>query len=314
MKKILCTAAVACMVFTMNSCGENDADFMRNETEQISSKQINTSELKLLLKNYNTNLKNNFSYADSTNKKKWWQVVGQVCAIATGDAVSAAGMVAVAQGAAGVVGMATAGAGWAVVSGGAAVVGAVGGSYAAYCGTGGHCRGSFSNVNSEGFSVVYDFPSEFDYLENIGIWHNEGLQTIYMDGNNINELDWANNNMPNIAESDFENIYNTNSFQEGVSQIKLISENYKNSGYDFNLFLDEFKKSDFINQNVHDILALYLEAIRMASSFEDYNEITQYYVTQVANSNLNSKEKESLFSAFSVSIQSFYYWLNMEVE
>ncbi|KQS91792.1 hypothetical protein [Chryseobacterium sp. Leaf394] len=281
-------------------------------TENVSTNKISTSDLKLLLKNYNNNFKSTNINQDPTSKKKWWQIVGQVAAVASGDAGGAAGMVWVAQGVAGAVGAATAGAGWAVVSGGAAVIGAVGGSYAAYCSTGGHCRGTFNNTNPEGASVIYDFPREFDHLENVGVFHNAGLQAIYMDGNNINELDWANSNIPNLNSSDFQKIYNSPDFKKGAELIKTISAEYKNSNYDVQALLKAYKDNGLINANCHDILSLYFDATKKSQNFEDYNNITEYYVNQVSNSNLTDIEKESLLSAFSVSIQSFYYWLNME--
>jgi len=299
------------VLLNFSSC-TSDENVVADET--VTSSKIGVNDLKLHLKNYNSNFKTTNLYQDPASKKKWWQIVGQVAAIASGDAGGAAGMVWVAQGAAGVVGAATAGTGWAVISGGAAVIGAVGGSYAAYCSTGGHCRGTFNSASSQGLSVVYDFPREFDHLENTGLLHNAGLQAIYMDGNDVNELEWANNNIPNLKSSEFDKVYNSAEFQRGADQIKQISADYKNSNYDVQALVNAYRNNGLINGNCYDILSLYFEATQNAQNFEDYNNITSYYVEQVANSKLSSIEKESLLSAFSVSIQSFYYWLNMETE
>ncbi|WP_089860629.1 hypothetical protein [Chryseobacterium taeanense] len=299
------------VLLNFSSC-TNDENVIT--TENVSSNKTSASDLKILLKNYNNNFKSTNIYQDPASKKKWWQVVGQVAAIATGDAGGAASMVWIAQGAAGVVGAATAGTGWAVISVGAGVIGAVGGSYAAYCSTGGHCRGTFNNTSPEGASVIYDFPREFDHLENVGVLHNAGLQTIYMDGNTVNELEWANNNIPGLKSSDFEKIYNSPDFKKGAELIKTISAEYKNSDYDVQALVKAYRDNGLINGNCYDILSLYFEATKQSENFEDYNNITKYYVEQVANSKLSDIEKESLLSAFSVSIQSFYYWLNMESE
>lgn len=87
------------------------------------------------------------------------------CHGAAGGAWAAAGLATAA-------GAATAGTGFAVVEGVAMVVGGAGGSYAAYCSSGGNCRGTFNETNPQGSSIKYVSPTDFDQLENLGLLHN----------------------------------------------------------------------------------------------------------------------------------------------
>lgn len=93
-----------------------------------------------------------------------------------------------------------------------------------------------------------------------------------------------------------------------------ISSNYKKNNYNINQLLADYKNKDLINDNIKSVLSLYFNASMQSQNFNDYKTITDYYVNNIQNSNLTSKEKESLYAAFSVSIQSYYYWLNLEVE
>ena len=65
---------------------------------------------------------------------------------------------------------------------------------------------------------------------------------------------------------------------------------------------------------VFQIINLYFDAILKTKNFEDYKTITDTYVSEVKNSSLADKEKESLFAAFSVSIQSYFYWINLDIK
>lgn len=311
MKKNIFKIAALSVLLTFTNC---NTDNRSNNDLETTTSSTNINSLKTSLQNFNKNYK--FKVVSNSNiaaKKKWWQVVGQVTAIAAGDVGGAAGMVGSVQILAGVVGAATAGTGYAIVSGGAAIVGAVGGSYAAYCGTGGHCRGTFNATTPVGSSVVYDFPSQYDYLENFGVLHNNALQNVYMDENPKNELEWIENNIPRINEIDYIKLYNSEEFKTARNNVNAINVAYKNSGYDTSVLLNGLKDKEMISQNTYDILSLYFDATLRSQTFEDYKNITDFYTNTVISSNeLSDIDKQSLLAAFSVSIQSYYYWLNIE--
>ncbi len=312
MKKNVLKIVGLAVLLTFSNC-TSDSRSNLDITPTETSANVST------LKNNLTKFNKDFKYKTNTNlnlvgKKKWWQTALQVAAIATGDASGAAAGVWAVQGLAGAVGAATAGTGYAVVSGVAGVIGAAGGSYAAYCSTGGHCRGRFNNVDPRGASVTYDFPTKYDYIENFGTLHNSALANMYLSENNVSEQIWVENNIPNINEVNYNVLLGSGEYINLKNNINSITDNYKASNYDVEKLLNDYLNKGLINQNVKDILSLYFSATIKAETFEDYRAITDRYVAEIQNSNLMDREKESLLASFSVSIQSYYYWLNLEVE
>jgi hypothetical protein len=309
MRKNILKALGLVTILTFTNCS---TDNLSNQDIPSAKTSLTTASLKSNLSSFNKN----FVYKTKSNvdSKRWWQYVGMAAAIAVGDVGGAATGVAGVQVLAGVVGAATAGTGYAVVSGVAGVVGAVGGSYAGYCGSGGHCRGTFNGTGALGTSVVYDFPDDYDYIENFGVLHNDALQNVYMSDQNVNELTWIGNKIPNVNAIDYNLLYNSPEFKELTGKIAEISNDYKNSGYKVNVLLDGYKTNNMITSNNYDILSLYFDAVLKVQTFEDYKEITDYYVDKLKESDLTGNEKEALYAGFAVSVQSFYYWLNLDVE
>ncbi|TXF78835.1 hypothetical protein [Chryseobacterium sp.] len=211
------------------------------------------------------------------------------------------------------VGLASEGTGYAVVQTVSGVIGAAGGSYAAYCTTGGSCKGTFNANPTNGHAVKYDFPSEYDYIENFGELHNQDLNSSYMSETAIPEIDWIGQNIPNVNTIDYNLLYSSEEFQQLRDKINEISNNYKNSNYDYVKMLDEYKEANLMTSDTYDILNLYFSATMKSESFDEYQAITDYYVQQVIQSNLSPDDKKALFACFSVSIQSYYYWLNLEI-
>lgn len=290
---------IFCICISILSCSKEDS-IDDNQNKHLLSE----------LKTYNTNYK--YEVDSNLNQAKWWNTLMQVAAIAGGDAAGAASGVWAAQGLAGVVGAATAGTGYAVVSGVMGLIGAVGGSYAAYCSTGGSCRASINETNPKGELIKYDFPTKFDYIEEFGVLHNDAILNTHLSLKN-SEIEWIENNIENINEIDYVNLYNNVDFQNLMTEIKEINSNYKKNNYDINFLLNEYQSKGLINNNIKSILNLYFEATLKVNSFSDYKSITAYYVESINNSDLIDREKESLYAAFSVSIQSFYLWLNIEI-
>lgn len=274
----------------------------------------NSNTLRTNLQSFNKSFKYSAIQNNSLERKKWWQIAGQIAAVAVGDAGGAAAAGASVQWLAAGVGAATAGTGYAVVTGVAGVIGAAGGSYAAYCSTGGSCRGTFNNVNPMGSPITYDFPTKYDYLENFGTLHNNALQNIFMNDTPTNELTWIQNNIPNINQIDYEKLYNSAEFKSLKERIIKVNNDYRISGYNADTLLQGYKSEKLITDKTYEILSLYFAAVLKAQNFEDYKAITDFYVEEISNSELESVDKESLFSAFSISVQSYYYWSNLEIE
>lgn len=308
MKKNLLKISTFALVLTLTSCSQDIGSSV--DTSEIAS--INANTLKVTLQNFNKDFKYSSINNSNVNSKKWWQYVGQACAIVAGDAAGAAGTMVATHHLALAVGMASEGTGYVVVQTVSGVVGGVGGSYAAYCGTGGHCRVAFNGSTENGFPVKYDFPSEYDYIENFGDLHNQDLNSTHMSENTMSEIDWIGQNVPNINSIDYNKLYNSEEFRNLCNKINEISTNYKNSNYDYEQMLNDYKNSNLISDETYDILNLYFAATLKAQNFEEYKAITDYYVQQIIDANLGQDDKRALFACFSVSIQSAYYWLNAE--
>lgn len=165
-----------------------------------------------------------------------------------------------------------------------------------------------------GSPITYDFPTKYDYLENFGTLHNNALQNIFMNDTPTNELTWIQNNIPNINQIDYEKLYNSAEFNSLKERIIKVNNDYRISGYNADTLLQGYKSEELITDKTYEILSLYFAAVLKAQNFEDYKAITDFYVEEISNSELESVDKESLFSAFSISVQSYYYWSNLEIE
>ncbi|ROI05967.1 hypothetical protein EGI16_06190 [Chryseobacterium sp. G0240] len=309
MKKNIFKILGLAIVLSFTNCS-NDGTL--NQENLSAETSVNSGELKSKLSSFNEN----FVYKTNNNLtgKKWWQTALQIAAIATGDASGAAAGVWAVQGLAGAVGAATAGTGYAVVSTAAGIIGAAGGSYAAYCSTGGSCKGTFASTSASGSSVIYDFPKDYDYIENFGLLHNDALTNMYLSNNVTSELTWMENNIPDIKQINYkDDLYNNSEYIDIKKKINEITDKYKASNYDASSLLEDYYKEKMINGNVKDILSLYFNATMKAQTFDDYKDITDKYVFEIENSKLTNNEKESLLASFAVSIQSYYYWLNLEI-
>lgn len=287
------------------------------QNEDMSTKKNSDAELKLELSNFNSD----FQYQTINNmsilgKKHWWDVVGQVCAIAGADAAGAGACVQGVQAVAGVIGAATEGTGYVIVSGGAAVVGAVGGSYAAYYGFH-HKMGNFNSENPIGESVVYDLPKEFSYINNYGVLHNKGLEEIYFTGDTYSsdkEYNWIMNNIPNASTIDMQKVYNSPELKKSLGQVKDISSNYALNNGDYKSLLNDYKSNKLMSQTTYDILNSFLEAQSKSLTFDDTKKITDFYINAINNSDIEKLDKQSIYSALAVYIQSYYYWTNFEIK
>lgn len=296
--KFLFSVVIVSLLFIFISC-ENENTIESN----------NLKELNLKFKEYNQNYEYSLNNVYS-NKKSWWEKALTVAAIATADAGGAAVGVGSVQVAAGVVGAATAGTGYVVVATIGGVVGAAGGSYAAYCGTGGSCRtGNFNLIDPKGSSIIYQLPIEYSFLNNYGQLHNNALESIYFSGDNsLTELQWIETNINNINQIDYVKLYNSVEFQSIINNIKNASFNFKNSDYDYKVLINEYKSKGMMNETVSSVLSNFFEGVNKVETFEDAESITKFYVDTIKCSTLKSDDKEAIFSALTVYIQSYYYW------
>lgn len=306
---VLGTAILASGLWACNNDESND-----NQTELINKESAET----LILKLNNYNSKFNYSNTERNQTYGWGEKFLDIVTIGAADGVGAAAGAGAVQVGAAAIGLATAGTGYAVVSTIGAVAGGASGSRLAYCTLyPKNCRGTksinghFDAGQGYGSSIKFDLSEPFKYIENFGILHNNLLEYVYTeDYTDQAEIEWFENNIENIDQVDYNMFYNSPVYKTAVKEIEAISRSYVEKDFSTEYLLDSYVDLGFLSKNVRDILEVYQNTILKTNNFDDISEITQYYVHEVSNSNLSKNEKECLFSAFSVNIQSIYYWSN----
>ena len=76
--------------------------------------------------------------------------------------------------------------------------------------------------------------------------------------------------------------------------------------------LNYFKDINYINSNIKNVLESYMEVYLTATSFEDIDNISNFYISEVSNSSLTEIEKEALLCSFLVGANSPHFWLQSE--
>ncbi len=290
----------------INSCAKGK----KNSPPKIDSNVI--SNLNQQLKDFNQSY--NYKVANTSSiegKKKWWEVVAEVCGIAIANAGGAQIGASSAQTVAVAAGVATGGTGYAVVT---AIGGAIGDSYTVY--TQFYQRvGNFNNVDPKGAFVIYSLPQEFSYLNNLGLLHNNGLERIYFSTTNPQtDLQWMASNINNINDVDYVKLYNFVEFKDLINNIKSVSKKFSENNFNYTILLNEYKMRGLMDEESATILSYFFEAVSKAVVFEDVKQINDFYINAIKNSNLNTKTKEAIFASLVVYIQSYYYWLNFQIE
>lgn len=310
-KATLGILGVAILTTGIVACNSDDSGKQDIINEEIKS---NTNELFVNLNNYNKKL--NYD-KDSRTTYGWGDDLLNWVGVAGGDLVGAAAGAGSVQALAVTVGAATEGVGYVVVSGVGAVIGGVGGSRVAYCTVyPDNCskkKNKSSSSNSFGKSVVFNLPEPYKHIEKLGQLHNNMLENVYMySDSNETEISWLSKNIPNIDVIDYQKLYNSNEFKKVMGDIEEMSNNYALNNYSIETLLDSCRQKGYITENVSEVLNLYFNGLKRCEKFTDIEEITEYYVGETLDSHLTQIEKEELLSAFSVGVQSIYFWGNFE--
>lgn len=194
-----------------------------------------------------------------------------------------------------------------------------GSSWGAYVGLGmNHRPGRFTTTNLIGEPVVYEFNNEFNGIKFIGVNHNK-LLTLINDNNNVDnsiELNWLKNKYENSSAATFsiDSLYNSFEFQRIKKITKDISVEYAKRGCDTEFLLESYRNNNLINDVQYKYFKLYLSLQFKAEDFEDVKVINEFYIKEILNSDLKRKDKKVLLAAIATYIQSYYYWINYELD
>jgi len=292
------------------------------------SVQVQDSHAVMLdnLKAFNNDFIKKHPQSAASQRGGFWGKVLQVAAVATGDLSGAAAGVWGVQKLAIAAGAATSGTGYAVVSAAGAVVGAAGGSYMAYC----TVKPRACANNRGGLPELIEYEDRYDInfeitnpkfvnLNELGYLHNSILEESYYGG--ISQKDWLTAKsisgtsylLKTASEDDSKSLMNTLFQSSELANVKsgisnAIGKYSQDDKFDYKVLLQSLLNDQLINQNLYDVLDLFLNVYNKAESFEDFETIIKFYVAEIENSNLNDTEKEALLAAFSVAAKSPYFW------
>lgn len=198
-----------------------------------------------------------------------------------------------------------------------AVGGAVSGSRLAYCTLyPKKCKGTKSTngafkYNGYGDSVVFELPEEYKYIENFGVYHNLLLDEVYSDYTDENaEIKWFENKIENINDVDYLKLYNSNIYTDAIYNIEMNSIGYIEKNMSAEFLLESYEDLGYISGTFKEVFISYKNTLDNSKSFDDVKKITEYYISEISNSDLPKNDKEALFAALTVNIQSVYYWSN----
>jgi hypothetical protein len=277
-------------------------------TEQVEIQDnSNNKELIAKLENFNNEYSNQLLL-----NRSWWQTALDVVSVASADAL---GAWAGAQGGAAlaaVAGAATGGTGAVVVEVVCAVGGGVGASWGAYCTVGGSaCQNRSSSniiINHDDKVEFVINDSKFKYIENIGTLHNELLEQVNLN-QTISEKEWFKSHFTENTAL-VENILNSKEYNLIINDVKEISINYAESGYNYNILVDDYKQRGYLDDADAIVFTNFFEIYSKATSLEDVEYITNFYKTTILNSNLDDTKKKLFLNSFSVASQSPLFWQN----
>jgi len=321
MKKLIYFA----FILTLLSCQKNDVQL---------SKDVQREQFMVKVNNYCSNFKEKQRSKAVLKGTRAWDWSKVVC-VATADFLGAGAGIGATKEIAAAVGVATGGTGGAVVVGIGALVGSAGSSYSAhacwpnslrkfppvdikpsilrasdclegvqYC----SYEDMFSNdlkpfSNSlKSNTALSSVPKDNDLLASLGKLHNMTLQhLVEFDPPKIPHPD--NAKYTPLIESRYFNL-----LQYDLQRI--VYECTWDGNFDYNKYLEICLQSEFISEDYMGILSQFTELYQdYTTGLSDVNEITDGFVEMVNSaSHLSESEKENLYAAFSVAVESPSFW------
>lgn len=268
-----------------------------NEEKPVALAKNSSAVLLKNLSNYNDLTVGNLYQSKCSG---WLDCLGSVVVVAGADILGAAtGVVAVKE-AALILGATTGGTGGVALVVGAGVVVGAGASVAAAQtiksskDLGGDIR--FGNL-------TINLPNEFQYLSEVGIEHNMVINDIF-------------NNRPINVYYDYKkfseqqmDVLDSEILAESIAKINTISTNYGVNEFNYLKLNDDMFEAGFLTKNMKDVLDLFMKEYTSILDDDDIENVVNFYINEVAKSNLNETEKQGLIAAFMVASQSPYYLL-----
>lgn len=255
-----------------SSCNEGEKELF-DSNEKVSYES---------LVNFNSNL----------NNKGFWDVVGQIAAVAGADILGAAGGVIAVSEVATILNVATGGT---VLLVGAGVVCGAGASYA---------TGNALKSISEPINLFFTPPTGYETFD-IGYIHNRALDDVYF--GNISKIDFLYSNIKNREAVDF--MLENSDYIYGYDSIVSKSTSFNRHG-DIDVLIEDLFNDNLLSLNMKIFFNHFFNALSRSSDEDNLNSIIDFYTNHIIEEPYSELEKQALISSMSVTVNSFNYWSN----
>lgn len=293
LKPVLSLMAVVVVGFGLWSCSNDEHTNQKNSNADLLEK----------LHEYNQYDLSNLNYREGCSG--FWDCLGHVTAVAGADIVGAAtGVVAVKE-AALVLGATTGGTGGAILVAGAGVVAGAGASYVAHKELKSIQSTPPTTPQARYGNLSIRVPVEFEYLSNVGIEHNTVIHNSFF---NNEPLDNYYRSI-NLTENQ-KDVLNSEKMLEAIAIIDEGSAEYVINNFDYRNYTQKMVNEGLFTTNLKNVMDLFLQKYLSCTQDVQIENTINFYIEQVATSNLSLTEKEALIGAFMVASQSPYYFLN----
>lgn len=295
MKKLISSLSVVLLsVFFVISCSKEE-NIEKNQ-EVLNSKLLNE------LSNFNqtNSLNTNNTLSKARPCKGFWGCLGYVSMVAGADIIGAGAGVTSVSGAAAALGVATGGTGAIVVMSGAGVVCGAGASYAA----GRSYDPTYLNQTLNYGQLNIIVPEEFIEFSNVGIDHNKVIHNNFY--NNTPIQNYYNSNF-DIKQTE---ILNSSNFINTTQIVKNASVEYVRNNFDYKTFTQKMLNEKYFTINMKGVMDLFLEKYFTCKEDTDFQEVINYYIDVISNSELKKLEKQALIASFMVASESPFYFYN----
>lgn len=155
----------------------------------------------------------------------------------------------------------------------------------------------FGNLNIE-------LPSSFSLLSQYGKYHNEVIHNNYY--NNAPMLTFY---QPLLNDEQI-NFIQSNDINSQLNFIKEQGSSYATNNFNFEEMANALIERRLMNQISKEILIAFYAKYKTCSSSKDMENLINFVISQVSDSNLSETEKISLIAALMVASESPFYYNN----
>ena len=261
------------------------------------AKPVSDAALLAKLTNYNQQHTN----APSARCSGFWSCLGYVASVAGADIIGAGTGIITVKEAAAAIGVATGGTGAVATMVGAGVITGAGASYAA-------ARTASSTYTPDPLkygNLEILLPEEFSYLSTVGVEHNDVIHNNFYHEEPIAtyyEQKGLNEEQVSVLESDI--------MKNAQAQLQEASKEYTASNFDFKTLSQRLLDQKLVSTSVKDVLDLFMERYTICETKDEMQEVINYYIATVRDSELGTDDKEALMASFMVASQSPFYFLS----